>query len=398
MKVLRTTAARVRVLLLLTFSIALAASSSRAAEPIRVPLTADHWTAIQPLPGYPKTDIAFVRHEGFPQGVLALKAGELALNDLRFRDGTIEFDIKPIGEDIPGIRFRQKDAGNAEEFYIRSSLDCRASDDCIQYAPVIRGFMLWDAYPQYQTAAPVLEGWNHVKLVVSGRRMNAFINHSATPTLAVGALQADTSAGGIEVRGPAYFANLTITPDAVEGLRRSAAPDPSAADPGIIRQWLLSPLVPFHIGENPGYAQMPADPRLWKNITADDTGLVNLNRQYDGGAEPPALVWLRASIQSAHGGNKRVSLGWLGQVWIFVNGRLVTQGENIYYPESARRNDGRLSFENGSFDLPLQEGSNEVAIALYSTIYAKSRTRTRYGWGCELRFHDMEGLKPAAAR
>ena len=397
MKVLRIAASPFRLGVLLAFSVAIAAHTAGAAELIRVPFTQNQWTAVHPLPGDPKTDAAFMQHEGFPQGVLALKAGELALNGFRFRDGTIEFDIKPTGADIPGIRFRQKDAGNAEEFYVRSFPDCRASEDCIQYAPVIHGFMLWDAYPQYQTVAPVLEGWNHVKLVVSGRRMNVFINRSATPTLAVGELQADAAEGGIEVRGPAYFANLTLTPDAIESLPGRAAPDPAAADRGIVRQWLLSPLVPFHIGEHPSYAQAPADARLWKSMTADDAGLVNLNRQYDAGSEPPELVWLRANIVSARAGNKRVSLGWLGQVWVFVNGKPVTEGKNFYYPESERRNDGRLSFDNGSFEVPLQKGMNEITMALYSTVHEDSRTRTRYGWGCEMRFHNMTGLRFAAS-
>ena len=37
---------------------------------------------------------------------------------------------------------------NAEEFYLRTGPDCRAYDDCIQYAPVPHGFILWNIYPE----------------------------------------------------------------------------------------------------------------------------------------------------------------------------------------------------------------------------------------------------------
>lgn len=142
-----------------------------------------------------------------------VKSGDIALNDLRLCDGTIEFDMKPLAEDIPGIRFRVRDHQNAEEFYIRSLPDCRAENDCIQYSPVIHGFMLWNVYPEYQVKAPVFsDGWNHVKLIDSRKRMNVFINDAAQPTLEVGELLADTAEGGIELHGPALFANLTVTP------------------------------------------------------------------------------------------------------------------------------------------------------------------------------------------
>jgi hypothetical protein len=356
-------------------------------------MVTSHWRVVETKAGDPRPDIQFVRKEGFPQGLLVLKSGEVAVNNLNFRNGTIEFDIKPIGQDIPGIRFRQKDRGNAEEFYLRTFPDCRASDDCIQYTPVIHGFMLWNVYPQYQTEAPVLDGWNHVRLVVSGRRMNVFINRSMTPTLAVGALQAETSEGGIELRGPAVFANLVVTPDAVEGLSGQPAPDPAAGDRGIVRHWFLSPLAPLHYGKDPSYAEMPADPHAWTSISAERDGLVNLNRQYTSTDAPPALVWLRSEVHSEHDGKERVSLGWIGQAWVFVNGKPVTQGKNFYYPESERRDpDGRLSFENGSFDVPLRKGSNEIAIALYSSVHDDARPRTRYGWGLKLRFDDPRDI------
>src|ERR1700676_1488277 len=85
--------------------------------------------------------------KGFPDEMIVLKSGDLAPNELSFRDGTIEFDMKPLAEDIPGIRFRQRDHQNGEEFYIRSLPDCRAENDCIQYSPVINGLCFGTSIP-----------------------------------------------------------------------------------------------------------------------------------------------------------------------------------------------------------------------------------------------------------
>ena len=360
-------------------------------------MTADRWQVVPGRSNEPKADVQFVRKEGFPQGVLVLKQGEAALNGLVFADGTIEFDLKPLTVDIPGITFRRDARNNGEEFYIRSFPDCRAENDCIQYAPVINGFMLWNAYPQYQTSADVLEGWNHVKLVVSGRRMNVFLNHSPVPALRVGSLQSDAVAGGVRLRGPAFFANLTIQPNAVEGLAPTAVPDPAQADRTIVRQWALSPLAPLNFGKPPNYAEMhagrSADPRPWRQITSDASGFANLNRQFQAGEDPPALVWLRTEVTSTSDQPKRIAMGWIGQVWIFVNGKPVTEGKNFYYPDAERRDpDGRLSFDNGSFDIPLVKGHNEIALALYSSVRDNAGPRTAYGWGLQLKFQDIKGL------
>lgn len=371
------------------------AKVSRAAGPIHVPLTADHWHVLTPSPGGPKPDLGFARHEGFPEGVLVLKSGAALLDGLTFQDGTIQFDIKAIGEDIPGVQFRvdgPRFAENGEEFYVRTSPDCRASNDCIQYTPVINGFMLWNSYPQYQTQAFILDGWNHIKLVVSGHRMNVYINRLPQPALTVGSLESTSGEGHIELRGPAYYANLTVTPDAVEGLSPTPTADPTAADQGMVRHWQLGALRPFVSPAGPTYVDIPKTASRWKSITAERFGMVNLNRDFTLRFEPPPLTWLRTIVVSNSEQKKHVSLGWLGRVWVFVNGKLVTQGENLYDIEGERRDpDGRMSLENGSFDLPLQRGPNEVVVALVSSIH-EDKTPNRYGWGLEMRFDDIKGI------
>jgi hypothetical protein len=352
-------------------------------------MTSGHWRPVSDKP-----DVHYGTQEGFPDGIIVLKSGDLALNDFTFRDGTIDFDMKPLAEDIPGIRFRQRDAQNGEEFYIRSLPDCRAENDCIQYSPVINGFLLWDVYPEYQSRAPVFpDGWNHVRLVVSGKRMNVFINDSIQPTLSVGELLGNTQAGGLELHGPAAFANLTVTPGRTDGLSPVPLPDSIGTSLGIVHDWALGPLTPLHYGSAPTYAERPQYPTAWKRLHSERFGILNLNRQFHASKEPSALTWAMTSIDSDQDQIKQVSLGWIGQAWIFVNGALITSGKNFYYPDSERRApDGRLSLQNGSFPIPLHRGHNEIVIALYDSVHDDGSSRTKYGWGLAMRYDDVRGL------
>jgi hypothetical protein len=214
-----------------------------------------------------------------------------------------------------------------------------------------------------------------------------------TPALVVGGLESSSTEGGIEFRGPAIFGNLTVAPDAVEGLSPEATPDPTANDHGMVRRWQLGFLTPLPEGSSPSYADLPGDSSAWTPVTAGRFGMVNLNRNFTFTMQPPNLTWLRSYVTSDRDQKEHVSLGWLGQVWVFVNGKLVTEAKNFYDPEPERRDpDGRLALENGSYDIPLQRGKNEIVIALYPTIHDNHKTPNRYGWGLEMRYEDTTGL------
>jgi hypothetical protein len=202
--------------------------------PTHIPLVADIWQA--------SGNATFIAREAFPYGILQVtsqsEAGFVALKDKSFDNGTIEFDMKPVGEDMPGIRFRQKDGDTADMLYVRVSPDCPASQDCLQYVPIIKGRVLWDVYPQYQAAAPFRENeWNHIRLVISGKRMNVFVNGRTEPSLRVAHLEGDASTGTIAFEGPAFYANLTLAPGVTDGLDPKPAPDPAAGDHRYLVHW-----------------------------------------------------------------------------------------------------------------------------------------------------------------
>jgi len=355
------------------------ASPARAVEPITIAMTADHWQA--------KENAEFLRQLGFFHGLMRLNTGDAALKGISFSDGTIEFDVNTIGRGAPGIAFRQQDEKNFELVYLRPDPNCPAFRACIQYAPQTHGVLLWDFFPQYENRAPLREnGWNHIKMVVSGRRMRVFVNDATSPTLEVGRLEGDAMTGGLRLQGPGTFANMVITPGAVEGLSPEPARDPSDVDRGLVRNWRLSPFSALPNGKDPMYDQRPGASQAWKSISTERGGLANLSREYGVPLHEPnrAVAWLKTTISSDRKQAKKVDIGWTREVWVFVNGKLVYADKNFFDSDAARKApDGRCSLENGAFTLPLEAGDNEVAVALANNFF---------GWGLMLRLADPEGV------
>ena len=366
------------------FMIACLSASGPAMASSAVPLTAEAWQI--------EGKGALVPTEGFPNGLLHLDDATAKAKGVTFADGTIDYDAKLLADGFAAIRFRTQGDQSAEIFYLRPDTECPAADDCIQYVPRVHGVWPWEMYPEYQASAPVVVGaWNHVRLVVSGRRMNVFVNGASTPTLAVGHLESDARSGGLEFAGPAEFANLTIGPG-TNGLPPAPSADPADGDPHLVRAWDVSPPSVLPYGQAPSLARMPAISPAWTRIRTERHGLANLSRLYGSPTDRAtgSVAWLRTAIVSDRQRDVRVSFGFLHEAWVFVNGRPVFTGENLYYPESKRLPpDGRLSFQNASFVLPLQAGRNEVAIALNNILAVG---HLHYGWGLELRLSDLRGL------
>jgi len=342
-------------------------------------MTADHWQT--------KENAEFLRQLGFYRGLMRLNSGDAVLKDITFSDGTIEFDVDTLGRGAPGIAFRQQDEKNFELLYLRPDAACPAFHACMQYAPQTKGVLLWDLFPQYQTRAPLREnGWNHIKMVISGRRMNVFVNDTPSPTLEVGRLEGDAMKGGLRLQGPATFANLVITPDAVDGLSPEPARDPLDGDSGLVRNWRLSPFSALPNGKEPVYDEIPGASQEWKTISTERNGLVNISRVYGKPLPEPnrAVTWLKTTITSDSRQTKKVDIGWTRDLWVFVNGKLVYADKNLFESDEARKiPDGRCSLENGSFTLPLEAGSNEVAVAIANNFF---------GWGVMLRLADADGI------
>lgn len=372
------------VLALLGVTSAFASSTT----PIHVPLVAGGWQA--------NGNATFIAREAFPNGILQVtsqsEAGFVALKDKAFDNGTIEFDIKPVGEDMPGIRFHQKDGDTADMLYIRVSPDCPASQDCLQYLPILKGRVLWDVYPQYQAAAPFRENeWNHIRLVIAGKRMNVFVNGRTEPSLRVAHLEGDASTGTIAFEGPALYANLTLSPGVTDGLDPEPARDPAAGDRRYIVDWQGTDPVSLGTTDRPSLSTLPRAAASWSPVAVDHGGLINLSRFHAPTLkdQPRQMIWLRTTVRSDREQVRHVSIGWLREIWVFANGQPAFSGKNLYNVKGGRKApDGRLSLENGSFDVPLRKGANEIVVAVDDNT---PDMRGRYGWGFIMRMDQAEG-------
>jgi hypothetical protein len=330
--------------------------------------------------------VEFGPHRGVE--AIYVKKGVALLGGVSLGDGTIEFDVDPAGPMGAGVGFRRRDADTYEDFYLRPRPSCAEDWDCTQYAPRTHGVLLWDLFPQYQSPAPLrADDWNHVKLVVSGRRMHVYINGASAPTLKVDRLEGDTLEGGILLQGPGYFARMTVAPGATEGLSREPDADASVKDPRFLTRWKLAPSSSLPPDKEPTLADLPGSEAAWKPIVAEAGGLLNISRQYGVPVTPPtrALTWLRTTITSDTDQTKKAAIGWTREIWVFVNGKQVYADKNFYQPPTARKTpDGRCSLENGSVELPLTKGRNEVAVAIANNFY---------GWGLMMRLDDAGGIR-----
>lgn len=215
--------------------------------------------------------------------------------------------------------------------------------------------------------------------------MNVFVNDAVSPTLEVGRLEGDTMEGGLRLQGPGTFANLVITPGAVDGLSPEPAADPLQRDRGVIENWSLSRASALPSGKEPSYSHLPDAAQAWKAIRTERGGLVNVSRVHGRPLPEPnrAVAWLKTTITSERKQTKNVNIGWTREVWVFVNGKLVFADENLFEKEGARKfPDARCSLDNGAFTLPLEAGQNEITVAIANNFF---------GWGFKLRLADTEG-------
>ena len=118
---------------------------------------------------------------------------------------------------------------------------------------------------------------------------------------------------------------------------------------------------------------------------AERKGMINLSRKFGGGSVVPRrVVWLKTTIKATEAQKNVMQLGFSDEVWVFVNGQMVYIDKNDYrQPPMRKYPDGRLSVQNGKFNLNLKQGDNEIVIAVANDFY---------GWGIIARLENTEGL------
>lgn len=342
-----------------------------------IPLTADRWE-------FQAGKVEFLEYKSVPALKILPGAGPVVLKDVDFTDGTIEFDIELLDPRFANAYFRWRDAGENESFYFRTA---RAGNptagDAVQYTPTLGGSAIWDLLGHYQTHASFQkQAWIHVRLVVAGPQLHAYLNHGEQPVLVVPRLEGNTTHGLVAFEGEAIIANLVITPGAPSAPAPVPSVDPTADDAHYLRHWQVSPVGVIPPEVDFVYSSFPKPDTAWTPLTAERRGLVNLTRQF-GKSEARRLVWVKTRLSSATAQVRKLSLGFNDEVWVFINGKLLYLDKNLYFHPIRKAPEGRCSIENTAFDVPLNAGDNELLIGIANNFY---------GWGLVARLDSLAGL------
>ncbi len=358
-------------LLMILTATATVPSSAAQSYPIKIPMQAAHWDA-------PAGSVTFVEQDGVSAMRIGGDGTRATARDVVFKNGTIEFDVYMVDSGFT-IYFRQENANETEIVYFRGfRLGNPGAPDIVQYSAVINGVLLWNVHGHYQgPASHVVSDWTHVKLVVSGRRMLLYVHDMENPALNIPHLEATPDAGSIALEGTSLFANMVVTPNQTVGLSPVSLPDITDHDPRYLRNWEVSEpfLLPFGhemVSANRNFISSPYLPdstTQWQPVHAERLGLINLSRLFGESAERRG-VWLRIRLNSVAGQTRRVDFGFLDEVWVLVNGQFAYVDKNTYFNPIMKDPAGRISVENTSFEIPLQEGENEILVGLANNFWS----------------------------
>jgi hypothetical protein len=188
--------------------------------------------------------------EGEP--VVYLRSGRALRTDVRFTDGTLEFEMRPTDRRaFLGVVFRAASGDKTEDIYFR--LHKSQLPDAIQYSPDYGGRGQWQLYhgPGDTAAARYVPGaWQPVRIEVKGGQAAVFVGAEAqVPQLVVDRLRSGATIGGIGFWGNQPGATGDDPPSAL--LRRMTLrhgetsypfrePEPEPWAPNVVRRWGVS--------------------------------------------------------------------------------------------------------------------------------------------------------------
>ena len=319
------------------------------------------------------------------QKSLMLKGAVAVVGDSEFTDGIIEYDVAfPDERGFVGVIWRFQDAQNFEKFYIRPHQS--GNPDASQYTPVINAMTGWQLYPQYgaRIKFPFNE-WIHVKVVVSGKSAEVYVNDMNEPALFISELKSGIESGkvGVETENfaAAYFTNFSFTPMSNPPLKGTAQNE--EVSEGTIMSWLVSNTFDQKLFD--GKYQLTENDKqnlTWKKLPSDSLGVVNLAR-LQGVEEGKNTVFARATIISEKDQIKPLKIGFSDRIKLYLNDRAIFNAED-YVVSRDYRFLGTMGYYDTLY-LPLNSGQNELWIEV-------SEAFPVTGWGLQAKFEDMEGI------
>lgn len=307
--------------------------------------------------------------------------GAVTAENIKFKNGIIEFSmcIQP-GRGFAGIRFHEQ-INKWEEFYIRKHQS--GNPDAMQYTPVYFGNAGWQLYygDGYSAAKQhVFDEWFNLKLLVAGDKGEVYIDNMEEPVLVINELKLGETDGSVSFYGPARFANIKITNVENPPLKGKFNQIVKAGEE-VIQKYDVSEIFDAEslINEN----LLPANftkKLQFKEYKTEADGLLNISQTGALGEKKNAVL-LRIMIDSETDVIKMINFGFSDVAKIFVNGKAVWLGSDIYTSR-----DYRFLGTVGYFDsvyLDLKSGKNEIYVMVAENFG---------GWGFKARFENLNGV------
>lgn len=311
---------------------------------------------------------------------LYLKNGRATLPDAKFENGVIEFQMMLTPErGFHGIRFRNYGEDNGEFFYVRPHLS--GMEDANQYTPVFNGVSGWQLYHGTEFSAPTnyrFGEWIHVKIVVSGEQAEIFIE-SDEPVLQIARLKNRSVAGPLRlVSGfaPVHFAGFRYEKHEMPTLDHKESVT-AVPEEDMVMSWSVS--TPFDASRLSGVTTLSSrhlEDLQWHTLEVEERGYANLARVARWSPETNT-VFARLPIETSEMTVRTVTFGYSDRVKVYLNGKLLYEGDNGY-----RTRDYRYLGTIGLFDsipLRLSEGANELLFAVSESFG---------GWGIMARIEE----------
>ncbi len=250
--------------------------------------------------------------EGMPFGF-----GLAVAKTAPFTNGIIAYDVKfEKGRTFGGLRFRVQGQGDFEDFYLRGHQS--GNPDANQYMPQYNGIPSWQLYygPQYTSPTSYVEGWNSIKMAISGNLMDVFINDMEKPALTVELKREEQTGGlalwGLNIGGEVWYANVDIKPmETVEILGTPVAE--ITPETGTIMNWDISTTF------DSSTANGDSSKLSFTNIDASATGVLDLAR-VQGIEKGKDTAYARIVFNSDSDQTKAFSFGFSDKATIYLNG------------------------------------------------------------------------------
>ena len=326
---------------------------------------------------------------------LVIGSGRAARPDIRFTDGTVEFDLAVTGgRAFAYLQLRMTSDTAYEEVYFRPHKN--GLPDAVQYSPVHQGISAWQFHHGPGGTAPAefeRGGWTHVRVEVRGSSLAVFVGNVSAPQLVVPRLARAPAEGYLALRNflpvgvdPARhatgFANLVVKPGVVSWDFSKLAPGPPVA-PGTILRWEVTPTF---VPDSGPVRVLPAREigGDWRSVPADARGLVSFAEHLsipDGIRRWATLARLRLASPGEQ--TVRFALGFSDEVTVFLNGRPIMSGDQRYSFDNPRQ-EGVIGFHQAMVYLPLRPGENELILAISDGFG---------GWGVMGRLEDAAGVR-----